>query len=324
MSTFDLNSAMAQINQLHTQQEENAKFVDPRFVYTKAGHNYSFRLLWVPSKERQLPIIFKLTHEYGIGSDRDIVTCPTSDYELGKAGFQECAICEEATRLYNDFKDNKNQTSKDLYNKFKRQYRNTALVYVVADDCTPANVGKVMLFRMPKGISDQIKREVFGWVLKKGEVAIPADQLIGGKAFDKTSGFNLNISVTSKVTDEGTFNSYSASFSRNESPIPLTDKQALDSSIELKFDEEFYVKWDKTKTDEFASKHILQSAMDSELGGTTTPAQTTPSTTPDTSGSFVTDDKTNPDLEPITGKTPENDTDAEIKKLLAGIGEPTV
>ena len=322
MSTFDLNSAMAQINQLHDKQEENAKFVDPRFVYTKAGHNYSFRLLWSPSESRSLPIIFKLTHEYGVGSDRDIVTCPTSDYELGKAGFQECAICEEATRLYNDFKDNKNQTSKDLYNKFKRQYRNTALVYVVADDCTPVNVGKVMLFRMPKGISDQIKREVFGWTIKKGDVAIPADQLVSGKAFDKASGFNLNISVTSKVTEEGTFNSYSASFSRNESSIPLTDEQVVASALELKFDEDFYKRWDKTKTDEFANKHILQSAMDTELAGKATPASATPASTP-ASGAVVTEkveDKSNPELDKVVG----NDTDAEIKKLLDGIGQSTV
>jgi len=320
--TFDINAAMAQINQVHAQQEEQAKFVDERFVYSKAGHNYSFRLLWSADAagQRKLPIIFKLTHECGVGSDRDIVTCPTSDYISGNAGFRQCDICTEANRLYNDWKDTKNQTTRDLYTKFKRQYRYTALVYVVKDDLKPENVGKIMLFRMPKGIADQIKKEVFGWTIKKDDIPLPQDQLIQGAAFSLTDGYNLNVSITSKKTEEGTFNNYTAQFSRNKSAIQVTQEAVNQASIDLKFDVDFYTPFIKEDTDAFVSKHILQSKMDAELSGAQT-GFTNPNVTE--AVSTLGEDNNNPELDAVKVE-PKNDTDKEIDDLLAGIQQPTV
>ena len=326
-NTFDINAAMAQINQVHAQQEEQAKFVDDRFVYSKAGHNYAFRLLWSidASDQRKLPIIFKLTHECGVGSDRDIVTCPTSDYILGNAGFNQCAICDETNRIYNEWKDSnpKNPTIKELYNKFKRQYRYTALVYVIKDDLKPENVGKIMLFRMPKGVADQIKKEVFGWVIKKGDVPLPQDQLIQGAAFDLKDGYNLNVSVTSKKTEEGTFNNYTAQFSRNKSAIQVTQEEVNQASIDLKFDEDFYTPFVKADNDAFVSKHILQTKMEAELGGLGTP--TTGFNNPNVTEavSALGKDNNNPELDTVKVE-PKNDTDKEIDDLLAGIQQPTV
>jgi hypothetical protein len=282
---FDLNAmpdfeaSVANLNAERSKQEEESQFFDDRVLYFKSGHNYLVALCWPvsPTGQRNSPFILRVTHaDIGPGRTGREVTCPTSAYIYGKAGFRHCKACDEVNRYYNDFKKNQSATSEELYRHFKRQYRYYALVYVISDDNNPDNNGKFMLMRLPLRVSDYLHRKIFGWAMKKDETPLPTGAVIGTNAFKTDGSWNVLITVSTETTAEGTYNSYATEFSPRSSPLPFTQADVNKAGIDLKYDEDFYVPFNPEEVSSFVTDVMLQANLDSEgmggSGGTFNPA----------------------------------------------------
>lgn len=275
MSEFDVNATpqfdamIGAVNQKHT--EDEAAIRDERFIYFKTGNSYRVRLCWPidPFNRRQSPWIFRVIHEdRGAGRTNTEITCPTSDYLMGRRGFRACKACECSGNFYND--SEKSKVSKELYLHFKRQYRYVAMVYVVSDSLTPKNNGKFMLMRVPKGIADYLNRRVFGWATKNGELPLPLDRVIGKSAFLTDNGYDLNIDVSTESTASGTFNSYSAEFMPQPTSVPVTQADINRAALELKFDEDFYKTSSQEEIENFVKTAIMGLKMEYEINGVPT------------------------------------------------------
>ena len=265
----DFDSGISGIAQQHKQQEEDASF-DERFIFFKTGNSYRVRLCWPvdPSGVRRTPFIFKNVHmDGGEGRTGAEVVCPTSDYIYGKAGFKACPICAELNRLYNDYKEHGNMTSKALYDQFKRKNRSVLLCYVVSDSSNPKNNGQFMLMRVPKQMVDYLNRNVFGFAVKKGEPPLPESERIGKQAFLMKAGIDLNVNVGTEVTPAGSFNSYTMQFVRNATDVPVSQAQVNQAGIDLKFDEDFFRPFDQEASQKFYKEVMLGMKMEAEIGG---------------------------------------------------------
>jgi hypothetical protein len=310
----DLDAILKKIQEEHKEQEEAAKFSDERFIYFKPGNKYIIRLCWPidPAGKRDLPIIFKVTHEDSSnGQSKMEVTCPTSDYIHGRAGFKACKACAETSLLWNDWADNKNQTSHELYKNFKRQYRNTALTYVVSDSLNPKNDGTFKLFRVPHGVANYLRRMIFGWTVSKDEQPIAPSEMIGTDAFRLKDGVDLIIRVGQEQTKDGTFNQYTAEFARSKTTVPVTQDQVQTAAMELKFDEDFYTPFDEEATLKFVNERMLQAKLNSEL------LKITPQSKPDFHNPNISTAEPNENNKPEIPKSglPPDD----VQKLLADI-----
>lgn len=278
VTDFDLNAmpdfdaSMGALNAQHQQQEEEAQVFDDRIIRFKAGHNYCVALTWPvdPFGRRQSPFICRVTHgDYGQGRSGREVTCPTSLYVSGRAGFKYCKACAEVNKYYKDYEKNKSEVAKELYRHFKRQYRHYAMVYVISDDLTPENNGKFMIMRLPMRISDYLHRKVFGWATKKDEAPLPSAAIIGKKALTVDGQWNVLITVSTESTESGTFNSYSTEFIPRNEPLPITQADVNKAGLDLKYDEDFFVPYDAAEVDKFVKEVMLQANLDVENGGST-------------------------------------------------------
>lgn len=272
---FDIN-AMPQfdamigaVNEKRITNEEGAG--DERFVVFKTGNSYRFRLCWPvdPFGRRQTPWIFRVTHaDFGNGRTNTEITCPTSDYIMGRRGFRSCKACECSGEFYNDFKNNGSTTSEELYKHFKRNYRYVALAYVVSDSLNPKNAGQFMLVRITKGIADYLNRRVFGWATSKGEMPLAQDRIMGKAAFLMDAGHDLVIDVSTEQTANGSYNSYSAEFMPQPTKVPVTQADCNKAALEMKFDEDFYLQSNAIEIDNFVKTAIMGLKMEYEVNGT--------------------------------------------------------
>lgn len=275
-SEFDLNAmpdfdaSMGALNAQHQQQEDEAQIYDDRVIRFKAGHNYCVALTWPvdPFGRRQSPFICRVTHgDYGQGRSGREVTCPTSLYVSGKAGFKYCKACAETNKYYRDYEKTHSEVSKELYKHFKRQYRHYALVYVISDDCTPENNGKFMIMRLPLRMSDYLHRKVFGWATKKDESPLPQSAVLGKRALMVDGQWNVLVTVSSESTKEGTFNSYSTEFIPRNEPLPITQADINKAGLDLKYDEDFFVPYDEAEVSKFVKEVMLQASLEVESSG---------------------------------------------------------
>lgn len=266
----DFDAAIAQATATKTTQDEQSKTFDERYVSFKPGKNYRFRLCWPvdPSGTRKFPFIFRLAHVDGGEEGREYaeVTCPTSDYILGKAGYNQCPVCTEVSAFWDDYAKTKSAVSKELYDHFKRKNRNTAMVYVVNDDNEPKNNGTFKFIYVVPQVADFLRRKIFGWAVKKGEAPLPPDQIIGKEAFLCDAGYDLSISVSF----DGQYNQYAPEFLPKPTKIPVTQADINKAGVEMKFDEDLYKVGSMAERQEFVKTRILQVKMHIELNGSTT------------------------------------------------------
>lgn len=215
MSVPDLASLYAK---METAEQEKAKkeaeaakdYSNPNFVNMKPGNAYEFRLVYwasgVPG-ERVVPIIEKTVHAVKVeNGDYHEVTCPSSDYLMGRGGFRACPICSELSKLW-DEKEKGSAAAKIAYDKFKRKFKGYAVVYVVNDPTTPENNGTFKILYINAWINPYLREKIKG-IDKKG-AKIEGARPIGFKAFDPSvNGKNLLITVTK----DGEYSKYSCEF----------------------------------------------------------------------------------------------------------------
>ncbi len=247
---------------------------DERIIKLKAGNTYRFRLLWVPNPQsgRKEPIINKYSHMHKDDEDSyEFITCPTSEYLLGKKGFNVCPVCKHMNEVYREYDKTKSPSAKEFYDLFKRQIAGYALVYVISDPTTPENNGKVKIFRHSFNIYKFLKWELFGIKIKgkgdddkKGasEAEEQNAEIVGFKAFDTENGFDYILTVSAKPTilangKKADFKDYSSKFSRNPTSIGVPMDKIKEMVAELRFDEEFYTKSSIEDLDKFLNNYVL-------------------------------------------------------------------
>lgn len=267
-------------------QANGSGFSNPNILKLKRGESYSLRLLWLPSEERENPMINQYVHriwdDNAVGSKDVSVICPTSQYDMDNNGFKSCPICEKMSALYGEYK-NGSTSAKEIYDKFKRTLNGYVPVYVV--DGPEADVGKVKILRYTISFKNFFDKEIFGLTIKKKDEkedkkdtkkkSAAEEEIIGISAFMYydpksksivTKGYNLLITVgTKKVPVNGKvveMTDYDLSFSRKESTITefgdqeVTVKYFEGLSKELKFDEDFYKFSDQEALNNFKLKYI--------------------------------------------------------------------
>lgn len=190
--------------------EASKDFSNPDFITMKPGNAYEMRLMFwssgVPG-ERTLPIIEKTVHAVKAedGTYHE-VTCPTSEYLMGRSGYRACPICTELSKLYKEMEKG-SAAAKIAYDKFKRKFKGYAVVYVVNDPSKPENNGTFKILYINGWINPFLREKIKG-VDKKG-VKIEGARPLGFKAFDPSAnGKNLLITVTK----DGDWAKYSCEF----------------------------------------------------------------------------------------------------------------
>jgi hypothetical protein len=252
--------------QMQKAEEEKAKkeaeaakdYNNPAFVSMRQGNAYEFRLMYwasgVPG-ERIVPIIEKTVHAVKAEDGQyHEVTCPSSDYLMGRSGYRACPICNELGKLW-DEKEKGSAAAKIAYDKFKRKFKGYAVVYVVNDPTTPENNGTFKILYVNAIINNFLREEIKG-VDKKG-VKIEGARPIGFKAYDPSAnGKNLLVSVTK----EGEFNKYTCKFVDPEAgsaDIVATPDVLEKAFDELKFDE-YYTGHDPEALKKFYEEVFLE------------------------------------------------------------------
>ncbi len=260
--TLDMAALYEQLQKDQTAKAEKeaaaAKdYNNPDFISMQAGKAYEVRLMYwasgVPG-ERIVPIIEKTVHAVKQDSgDYHEVTCPSSDYLMGRGGYRACPICTELSKLWKEMEKG-SAAAKIAYKKFKRKFKGYAVVYVVNDPTTPENNNTFKILYVNAIVNNFLREEIKG-VDKKG-VKIEGARPIGFKAFDPTSnGKNLLVSVTK----DGEFNNYTCKFVDPEGKGDLgVTKEALEKAYDdLKFDK-YYTDFDPEALKKFYEDVYLE------------------------------------------------------------------
>lgn len=263
MSVPDMAALYAKMQQ---QEEEKAKkeaeaakdYNNPAFISMRQGNAYELRLMYwasgVPG-ERIVPIIEKTVHAVKAQDGQyHEVTCPSSDYLLGRSGYRACPICSELGKLW-DEQEKGSAAAKIAYDKFKRKFKGYAVVYVINDPTTPENNGTFKILYINAIINNFLREKIKG-MDRKG-MKIEGARPIGFKAYDPTmSGKNLLITVTK----DGEFNKYSCEFVDPEAKTGNIDAspEVLEKAFdELKFDE-YYTNHDPDELQKFYENVFLE------------------------------------------------------------------
>jgi hypothetical protein len=241
---YDLAEVYAKL-----QKEEEAKakkdaeaakdFNNPDFLSMKVDNAYEMRLMYWTSQvpgERVVPIIEKTVHAVKTDDGYHEITCPSSDYLLGRSGYRACPICAELSKLWEEMEKG-SATAKVVYDKFKRKFKGYAVVYVVNDPTTPENNGTFKILFVNAFINNFLREEIKG-VNKKG-IKIEGARPIGFKAFDPSAnGKNLLVSVTK----DGEYNKYTSKFvdpAEGQAAIDVDADKLCEVYDKLKFDEHY-------------------------------------------------------------------------------------
>lgn len=267
----ELEKLYEEMRQKELQRSESG--ADDRIIKLKAGHTYRFRLLWVPNPQtgRKEPIINKYTHMHKDDDGSfEFVTCPTSEYLLGKKGHNVCPVCKYMNEVYREYDKTKSRSAKEFYDLYKRQIAGYALVYVISDPVNPENNNKVKIFRHGFMIHKYLKWELFGVTVKgkgdddkkSGGNEEQSAEIIGFKAFDLDNGFDYILTVNTKPTvlangQKRDFNDYVSKFSRNPTSIGVSMAKIHEMVSELRFDEDFYTQSKMEDLDKFLNSYVM-------------------------------------------------------------------
>jgi len=292
----------------------SSRETDPRFINFVADKTYRVRLLFFldPNSGRSGPFIEKWIHSYWDAENKKSswVTCPTSSYLKGKAGFNACPICTNNSKLWADHKKNASLVAKKLYDTFKRRFHGFAMAYVINDPQTPDNNGKVKLFKYGSKIHDFLQSEIFG----QGEEAV--SDPVGSEAFDLENGYDLIIAVTKNVTSEGTFNQYALKFAREKTSINCDKKKLEEEIAAIGYDKDFYTLSSDEALLKYYQDFVLSSstdeagasaAIEEDLGSVEAPVNTKK------------EEAAPAPTEPTKAATAPNTDEIDVEKLIADL-----
>ena len=233
--------------------EEAAKdFQNPNMLTMKAGNTYRVRLMYwcndVPG-DRKVPIIEKTVHAVKTDTGYVEVTCPVSEYLMGRSGYRACPICGELSSLW-DQKDKGSASAAEAYKKFKRKFKGYAVVYVVNDsDKGDENNGEFKIVYINAIINKYLRKKIKG-VDHKGN-KIDGAVALGFKAFNQ-KGRDLIITVTQGAE----FKEYECEFDEGNT-LDITDEQIEAAYDTLDF-ESFYTKHDPAALQSFYDDIVLE------------------------------------------------------------------
>ncbi len=277
-----------------TQAEGSGSFGNQNILKLEKGQEYKLRLLWLPSKDREYPMINQYVHRIwdndAIGSKDVTVVCPTSQYDEDNAGFKSCPICERMSALYNEYKKNGSKSAKELYDKFKRTLRGYVPVYVIKGPEKDLNQIRILQYSIQfKRFFDEriygletVKKKTDDAEKKQTKVVVQEDddddeiKCVGIKAFmyynpkaDEvvTTGYNLKITVGVKKIDIGgkltEVPDYNIRFlTKKETTISsfgekeITPEYFKSISDMLNFDKDFFKMSNKEELAKFKMKYI--------------------------------------------------------------------
>lgn len=266
-------------------QSGNGGFGNPNILKLQKGKNYSLRLLWLPSEERENPMINQYIHHHwddnAVGSKDVSVICPTSQYDLGdtRQGFASCPICSKMSQLYKD-SQNGSESAGELYGKFKRTLRGYVPVYVVAGP--EEDKHKIKIFQYTISFKRFFDEKIFGVkntsknnLETNEESEFDENNIIGLDAFmyydpksDSviTSGHNLLISVGTKKIPVGSkmveMPDYKPEFSMKNTEISSFGDQEItveyfkEISKMIGFDSDFYKMSNQNDLVNFMNKYV--------------------------------------------------------------------
>jgi len=198
---------------------------------------------FLPAPDVDVPFVSKYTHYFrGIGGWY-IDNCPIN---IGG----QCPVCEDNNRLWEEHEqDVRNRRSLRKLNYY-------ANIIVVEDKKTPANEGKVFLFKFGKKIFDKIMETI-------DEGAVP---------FDENAGVNFYLKIKKTKVGNDLLPNYDASvFSENESSLEEIcgskekEKEVLSKAYPLA---EF------KDVKQFKSYEELKAKFNKVIGETTAPVNT--------------------------------------------------
>ena len=265
-------------------QFSGGSFGNQHILKLQKGKKYSLRLLWLPSTERQSPMINQYVHriwdEKAVGSKDVNVVCPTSQYDLDSKGFSACPICEKMSELYKEAQ-NGSTSAKELYDKFKRTLRGYVPVYVVNGPAEDINQIKILQYTI--SFKKYFDSKIFGIVdetanndQNQEDEDFEESNVVGINAFMyfdpktnkvMTTGHNFIITVGTKKVPLSSgriveMNDYKLDFSMKATDIDnfngkkITPDYFCNLSDELHFDEDFYVMHNLEKIANFKMKYI--------------------------------------------------------------------
>jgi len=245
-------------------------YSNPNILKLKQGCSYKLRLLWITPPEgmnREYPMINQYIHriwdENAIGSKNVEVYCKTSQYDEGetRAGW-ECPICKEMSKCYKEYSNSGSQSSKEIYDTFRRTFRGYVPVYVISGP--EEDLHKVKILQYTKIFKDFFDLKIFGIMKNQknddnsnNQMTVDEDDILGIQAFTyyeasedtvKTQAYDLVVTVNTKsIPIRGKMTKvpdYTIDFSRKMSEIdfdgePITSERYLNLSEELSFDKDF-------------------------------------------------------------------------------------
>ena len=228
---------------------------NPDFINMQAGKAYEVRLMYWASGvigERIVPIIEKTVHAVKAESgEYHEVTCPSTDYLMGRSGYRACPICGELSKLWKEIEKG-SAAAKVAYDKFKRKLKGYAVVYVVNDPTTPANNGTFKILYVNAIMNNFLREEIKG--VDKKSVKIEGARPIGFKAFDPTTnGKNLLVSVTK----DGEFNKYTCKFVDPQGDLGIKPEDVATAFDTLAFDK-YYTNFDPDALQKFYEDVYLE------------------------------------------------------------------
>ena len=264
----------------------SGSFGNPHILKLKRGQAYSLRLLWLPSDEREYPMINQYVHRIwdneAVGSKEVSVVCPTSQYDQDVNGFRSCPICDRTSKLYKEAQEG-SASADELYKKFKRTLKGYVPVYVVKGP--EEDLHKIKILQYTITFKKFFDEKIFGIVSSNDDKKNKNDSMmddeseesnvIGLNAFTyynpktdevETRARNLLIRVdTKKIPINGKNTEvpdYKIEFSMKETSITELDGNEITvdyfNSINdaISFDKDFYKMSDPKKLNEFKMKYL--------------------------------------------------------------------
>lgn len=291
---------------------------NPDFINMRQGNAYEFRLMFwtsgVPG-DRVVPIIEKTVHAVKADDGQyHEITCPSTDYLMGRSGYKACPICNELSKLWDESQKG-SAAAKIAYDKYKRKFKGYAVVYVINDPTTPENNGTFKILYVNAIINNFLREEIKG-IDKKG-IKIEGARPIGFKAYDPSAnGKNLLISVTK----DGEYNKYTCKF-----VDPEPDTAEINASFDilaeafdkLKFDE-YYTPYDPDAVQRFYEDVYLEREQSEysqkSAASTEAPIKDKTELVVDKSVEDTTEDKTEAIVDKSVEDTTEDKTEAVVDK----------
>lgn len=265
------------------QTQSSGGFGNSNLLKFKKNTAYAFRLLWLPSDVSEYPMINQYVHRIwdnnAVGSKDVSVICPTSQYDKDGAGFNECPICSEMSKLYREATNNRSASAKELYSKFKRQLRGYVPVYVV--NGPDEDINKVKILQYTISFKRFFDEKIFGIMpTKNGQNEGAAntfneEECVGLNAFMYfdpkkndviKTGYNFTVTVATKkidingVTTE--VHDYKLDFSRRQTTIDdfdgveITPEYFKGLAEQIHFYDDFYKMSDIDAINKFKLKYI--------------------------------------------------------------------